>query len=52
MKALQGIDGQLEWAERTVAKCGKEEVRIQVAAAGRKRADLLQRSGTIRRSPA
>ncbi|MDX2352600.1 NAD(P)H-quinone oxidoreductase [Stutzerimonas xanthomarina] len=45
MKALQGIDGQLEWAERTVAKCGKEEVRIQVAAAGRKRADLLQRAG-------
>jgi|GEM_PF-3927981 len=52
MKALQGIEGQLEWVERTVAKCGKEEVRIQVAAAGLNRADLLQRAGTIRRSPA
>jgi|TARA_Y100001949_G_scaffold108350_1_gene91541 NADPH:quinone reductase-like Zn-dependent oxidoreductase len=37
--------------ERTVAKCGKKEVRIQMAAAGLNRADLLQRAGTIRRHP-
>ena len=45
MKALQGIEGQLEWAERAAAKCGNGEVRIQVAAAGLNRADLLQRAG-------
>ena len=45
MKALQGIEGQLEWAERPAAKCGEGEVRIQVAAAGLNRADLLQLAG-------
>ncbi|GLZ25867.1 oxidoreductase [Stutzerimonas stutzeri] len=45
MKALQGIDGRLEWAERPAPACGEGEVRIQVAAAGLNRADLLQRAG-------
>lgn len=45
MKALQGVEGQVEWVERTAAKCGDGEVRIQVAAAGLNRADLLQRAG-------
>jgi len=45
MKALQGVEGQVEWVERTAAKCGGGEVRIQVAAAGLNRADLLQRAG-------
>lgn len=45
MKALQGIEGQLEWAERPAAKCGEGEVRIQVATAGLNRADLLQLAG-------
>ncbi|MGE6991916.1 NAD(P)H-quinone oxidoreductase [Pseudomonas sp. NPDC047961] len=45
MKALQGVEGQVAWAERTAAKSGDGEVRIQVAAAGLNRADLLQRAG-------
>lgn len=45
MKALQGVEGQLEWVKRTAAKCGDGQVRIQVAAAGLNRADLLQRAG-------
>ncbi len=42
MKALQGIEGQVGWAERAGARCGKGEFRIRVAAAGLNRADLLQ----------
>ena len=45
MKALQGIEGQLEWAERTAPTQGVGQVRIRVAAAGLNRADLLQRAG-------
>ena len=45
MKALQGVEGQLEWAEREVPACDVGQVRIRVAAAGLNRADLLQRAG-------
>lgn len=45
MKALQGVDGQVEWAERETPQCGDGQVRIRVAAAGLNRADLLQRAG-------
>ena len=45
MKALQGIEGQLEWAHRAAPACAEGEVRIRVAAAGLNRADLLQRAG-------
>jgi len=45
MKALQGVEGQVEWAERAAPVCGEGEVRIRVAAAGLNRADLLQRAG-------
>ena len=45
MKALQGVDGQLEWAERPAPACDVGQVRIKVAAAGLNRADLLQRAG-------
>ena len=45
MKALQGIEGHLEWAQRDAPSCGPGQVRIQVAAAGLNRADLLQRAG-------
>lgn len=45
MKALQAIEGQLEWLERERPICGPGQIRIQVAAAGLNRADLLQRAG-------
>lgn len=45
MKALQGIEGRVEWAERSSEPCGPGQVRIRVAAAGLNRADLLQRAG-------
>jgi putative PIG3 family NAD(P)H quinone oxidoreductase len=45
MKALQGVEGQVEWAERPAPQCGAGEIRIRVAAAGLNRADLLQRAG-------
>ncbi len=45
MKALQGIEGQLEWAERAAPACDVGQIRIRVAAAGLNRADLLQRKG-------
>ena len=45
MKALQGIEGQLEWAQRDAPPCAPGQVRIRVAAAGLNRADLLQRAG-------
>ncbi|WP_236214633.1 NAD(P)H-quinone oxidoreductase [Metapseudomonas otitidis] len=45
MKALQGIEGRVEWAERTVPSCDVGQVRIRVAAAGLNRADLLQAAG-------
>lgn len=45
MKALQGVEGQLEWAQRDAPQCAPGQVRIRVAAAGLNRADLLQRAG-------
>jgi putative PIG3 family NAD(P)H quinone oxidoreductase len=45
MKALQGVEGQVDWAERVAPECGEGQVRIRVAAAGLNRADLLQRAG-------
>lgn len=45
MKALQGIEGQLEWTERAAPACGEGQIRIRVVAAGLNRADLLQRAG-------
>ena len=45
VKALQGIEGQLEWTERTAPECDVGQIRIRVAAAGLNRADLLQRKG-------
>ena len=45
MKALQGVEGQLEWVERSLSACDVGQVRIRVAAAGLNRADLLQRAG-------
>lgn len=45
MKALQGVEGQVEWAERPDPACDVGQVRIRVAAAGLNRADLLQRAG-------
>lgn len=45
MKALQGVEGQVEWLERAAPVCGDGQVRIRVVAAGLNRADLLQRAG-------
>lgn len=45
VKALQGVKGELEWSERESALCQSGQVKIQVAAAGLNRADLLQRAG-------
>lgn len=45
MKALQGVEGVLEWSERPLDECDAGQVRIRVAAAGLNRADLLQRAG-------
>lgn len=45
MKALQGVEGHVEWAEYPDLTCDVGQVRIRVAAAGLNRADLLQRAG-------
>ncbi|MGC3895616.1 NAD(P)H-quinone oxidoreductase [Pseudomonas urmiensis] len=45
MKALQGVDGHVEWVEAERSTCDAGQVRIRVAAAGLNRADLLQRAG-------
>lgn len=45
MKALQAIEGQLDWVDCPAPICGEGEIRIRVAAAGLNRADLLQRKG-------
>ncbi|MFJ4373709.1 NAD(P)H-quinone oxidoreductase [Pseudomonas japonica] len=45
MKALQGVDGHVEWVEAPSPACDVGQVRIRVAAAGLNRADLLQRAG-------
>ena len=45
MKALQGVEGHMEWVETPSPTCDVGQVRIRVAAAGLNRADLLQRAG-------
>jgi len=45
VKALQGVEGRLEWQQQDAPACDVGEIRIQVAAAGLNRADLLQRAG-------
>ncbi|MFJ2364346.1 zinc-binding dehydrogenase [Pseudomonas sp. NPDC087697] len=45
MKALQGVEGQVEWVEEPRPTCDVGQVRIRVAAAGLNRADLLQKAG-------
>ncbi|TWI55643.1 putative PIG3 family NAD(P)H quinone oxidoreductase [Pseudomonas duriflava] len=45
MNALQGIEGQLEWQQLPSPTLSAGEIRIQVAAAGLNRADLLQLAG-------
>lgn len=45
MKALQGVDGHVEWVEAPSPALDVGQVRIKVAAAGLNRADLLQRAG-------
>ena len=45
MKALQGVEGRVEWAQYPAPACDVGEIRIRVAAAGLNRADLLQRAG-------
>jgi putative PIG3 family NAD(P)H quinone oxidoreductase len=45
VKALQGVEGHVEWVERPSPTCDAGQVKIRVAAAGLNRADLLQRAG-------
>ncbi|KRW58091.1 NAD(P)H-quinone oxidoreductase [Pseudomonas sp. TTU2014-080ASC] len=45
MKALQGVEGRVVWADYPTPACDVGQVRIRVIAAGLNRADLLQRSG-------
>jgi putative PIG3 family NAD(P)H quinone oxidoreductase len=45
MQALQGIEGSVQWVQRPRPSCDIGQIRIQVAAAGLNRADLLQRAG-------
>jgi putative PIG3 family NAD(P)H quinone oxidoreductase len=45
MRALQGVEGRLEWGNSQQLSCDVGQVRIQVAAAGLNRADLLQIAG-------
>jgi putative PIG3 family NAD(P)H quinone oxidoreductase len=45
VKALQGVDGHVEWLEQPNLTCDVGQVRIRIAAAGLNRADLLQRAG-------
>ena len=45
MKALQGVEGQVVWAQVPSPTCDVGQVRIQVSAAGLNRADLLQKAG-------
>ena len=45
VKALQGVEGRVEWAEQPTPACDVGQIRIRVAAAGLNRADLLQCAG-------
>nr|WP_251010310.1 zinc-binding dehydrogenase [Pseudomonas fluorescens] len=42
---MQGVEGQVVWADEPSPTCDVGQVRIRVAAAGLNRADLLQRAG-------
>ncbi|SFQ25695.1 putative NAD(P)H quinone oxidoreductase, PIG3 family [Pseudomonas borbori] len=45
VKALQGVEGRVEWAQQPAPACDVGQIRIRVAAAGLNRADLLQCAG-------
>jgi putative PIG3 family NAD(P)H quinone oxidoreductase len=45
VKALQGVEGHVEWVEQPSPTCDVGQVKIRVAAAGLNRADLMQRAG-------
>ena len=45
MKALQGVEGHVEWVDHPSVVCDVGQVKIRTAAAGLNRADLLQRAG-------
>jgi putative PIG3 family NAD(P)H quinone oxidoreductase len=45
VKALQGVEGRVEWAQQPAPVCDIGQIRIRVAAAGLNRADLLQCAG-------
>jgi len=45
VKALQGVEGHVEWLEQPSPNCDVGQVKIKVAAAGLNRADLMQRAG-------
>jgi len=45
VKALQGVEGHVEWLDQSSPTCDAGQVKIRVAAAGLNRADLLQRAG-------
>lgn len=45
MKALQGVEGRVEWVDEPSPALDVGQVRIKVAAAGLNRADLLQQAG-------
>jgi putative PIG3 family NAD(P)H quinone oxidoreductase len=45
VKALQGVEGHVEWLDQPSLTCDVGQVRIRIAAAGLNRADLLQRAG-------
>nr|WP_269154906.1 zinc-binding dehydrogenase [Pseudomonas bijieensis] len=42
---MQGVEGQVVWADEPSPACDVGQVRIRVAAAGLNRADLLQKAG-------
>ncbi len=45
MKALQGVEGHVQWLDQESPGCDAGQVKIRVAAAGLNRADLLQLAG-------
>src|SRR3990167_6212096 len=45
VKALQGVEGRVVWAQQPAPACDVGGIRIRVGAAGLNRADLLQRAG-------
>nr|WP_269807914.1 zinc-binding dehydrogenase [Pseudomonas agronomica] len=42
---MQGVEGQVVWADEPSPACDAGQVRVRVAAAGLNRADLLQKAG-------